>query len=101
MLTLVCMLLVLTTVIGRAWDGWWHITYPFDGFWAPPHVFVYALSAITGLLVAVIAFVPALRRPFGSGFPALGLPFDLPGPLFLLGSGFVALGIAGIIVDNL
>ena len=93
-------LVVLTVVVGRAWDGYWHITHLFDGFWAPPHVFVYAMSTFAGLFVAALCFVPSLRRGFGPGLAVPGLPFALPGGLFLLASGFVALGVAGMVVDN-
>ena len=101
MLNLSCFLLMLTVVVGKTWDGWWHITYTFDGFWAPPHVFVYSMAALTGVVVAVMAFVPQIRQSLGIRFPALGLPFTLPGALFLMASGFVALGIAGVMLDNL
>ena len=101
MLNLSCFLLLLTVVVGKAWDGWWHITHTFDGFWAPPHVFVYSMAALTSVVVAVMAFVPQIRQSLGTRFPALGLPFDLPGALFLMASGFVALGIAGVMLDNL
>lgn len=100
-LWLICWIVILTVAIGRAWDGWWHITQPFDGFWSPPHVFVYVMSTIAGLLTARVAWTPELRRCFGSGFCMPIVPFRVPGPLFLLGSGFVALGIAGIYLDNL
>jgi hypothetical protein len=94
-------LMIVTVVVGRAWDGYWHITRPFDGFWSPPHVFVYAMSTLAGLIAARLAFDPALRRCFGPGFALPLLPFVVPGSLFLLGSGFVALGVAGMILDNI
>jgi hypothetical protein len=94
-------LLIFTTIVGRAWDGWWHITYPFDGFWAPPHVFVYGMTTLVGLLVGYLVFNGQLRSAFGSGFAVPGMPFAVPGSLFLLGGGLVALSIAGVVLDNI
>ncbi|MBC8078582.1 MAG: hypothetical protein H7Y32_21070, partial [Chloroflexales bacterium] len=94
-------LIVFTVVVGQAWDGYWHITNVFDGFWSPPHVFVYAMSTFAGLFVVALCFTPRLRHSFGPGLVVPGLPFALPGPLFLLAAGFVALGVAGMVVDNL
>lgn len=51
MLWLAFWLVLFTTVFGRLWDGYWHITYAFDGFWSPPHVFVYTMMTLTGLIV--------------------------------------------------
>jgi hypothetical protein len=101
LLSLVCILVTLTVVIGQLWDGYWHITYAFDSFWSPPHVFVYSMSTFCATLASVLVFVPRLRRCFGPGFRVPLLPFAVPGPLFLLCGGFVALGVAGILLDNL
>lgn len=98
---LIGFLLLVTVIVGRAWDAWWHITYPFDGFWSPPHVFVYGMTTLVGLLTARLAFTPGLRRQFGPGFAVPRVPFEVPGPLFLLGGGLVALGVAGMLLDNL
>lgn len=95
------LLLVVTTVFGRAWDGWWHVTRTYDGFWSPPHVFVYVMTTLIGALVARLALVPELRRAFGPGFAVRGVPFAVPGPLFLLGGGIVSLGVAGMVLDNI
>jgi len=94
-------LIIVAVVVGQAWDGYWHITNTFDGFWSPPHVFVYAMSTFAGLFVAALCFVPRLRHSFGPGLVVPGLPFALPGALFLLAAGFVALGVASMVVDNL
>lgn len=101
LLWLVCGLVVVTVAVGRTWDGWWHITQPFDDFWSPPHVFIYLMVTVTALVGGLLAAIPALRRQFGPDVPLAPLPLALPAPLFLLGAGFVALGLAGMVFDNL
>lgn len=100
-LRLIGFLLIVTTVVGRAWDGLWHLTYPFESFWSPPHIFIYGMASLVGLLVARLALSEPHRRRFGPGFAVWGVPFAVPGPLFLLGGGLVALGVAGVGLDNL
>lgn len=86
---------VIVVGIGIGWDGYWHATHRFDTFFSPPHIFIYANVLITALLVANLTFRPRLRPWFGPGFRVFPFPFEVPGPLFLTGSGLVLLGLAG------
>lgn len=54
-LRLVMTLTYITGIVGAVWDGWWHIMVPFDGFFSPPHLFVYggALLAFGSALTMV------------------------------------------------
>jgi hypothetical protein len=67
----------------------------FDGFFSPPHLFIYAGAAIDGLVVAYMVFAPNVRAWFGPGFYLPPFPFPVPGPLMLAGGGLVALALAG------
>ncbi len=44
---------------------------------------------------------PTLRPCFGPGFAVPGLPFEVPGALALPASGFLLLGVGGMVLDNL
>jgi hypothetical protein len=87
--------------VGRAWDVAWHATHIFDSFWSPPHLFVYTMATLNGLLVAAVTFAPGVRRWFGPGFRVPLIPFEVPGALFIFSAGFVTLGFAGLALDNL
>lgn len=39
-------LVVIDVVVGGGWDGQYHQTQPFDGFFSPPHLLIYALAAV-------------------------------------------------------
>jgi hypothetical protein len=81
--------------VGLAWDRAWHATHPFEDFWSPPHLFIYATHAVAMAVVARIVASPALRACFG---PAVGGVFPLsplPWPLALLVGGFVVILTAG------
>jgi len=93
-------LVVFTATVGLIWDGYWHITREFDGFFSPPHVFIYAMTTFTGLVVNYMVFTPEIRRWFGVRFRVFFLPFRVPGALFMLGAGFVMLGFSGLVLDN-
>src|SRR5689334_291084 len=41
-----------STALGKLWDRTWHLTHFFDTFWSPPHLFIFVMTALTGLLVA-------------------------------------------------
>jgi hypothetical protein len=101
LLWLIFILMILNVSIGRAWDAIWHATYTFDGFWSPPHVFIYVMTTLIALLVMRLVFSPRLRHSFGEGFQLNFLAFPIPGSLFLLSASFVSVGIAGMILDNL
>jgi hypothetical protein len=101
LLWLACVWLIVTVGVGRTWDAAWHATHVFDSFWSPPHLFVYTMATLNGLLIAGMVFAPGVRRWFGAGFHVLLVPFEVPGALFILGGGFVSLGFAGMVLDNL
>jgi hypothetical protein len=101
LLWLACVWLVVTMGVGRAWDAAWHTRNVFDSFWSPPHLFVYIMAMLNGLLIAGMALTPGVRRWFGTGVRVPLVPFEVPGALFILGGGFVSLGFAGIVLDNL
>ncbi|HKV85123.1 MAG TPA: hypothetical protein VJN88_11235, partial [Ktedonobacterales bacterium] len=99
LLTFTFALYVISVAVGLTWDGAWHATHLFNGFYAPPHVFIYTMVAITAYLVAVLTFTPSLRQWFGSGLAVPLLPFEVPGALLLTGLGLATLGCAGILDD--
>jgi len=101
LLWLACVWLVVTVAVGRTWDAAWHATHVFDSFWSPPHLFVYTMATLNGVLIAGMVFAPGVRRWFGAGFRVPLISFEVPGALFILGGGFVSLGFAGIVLDNL
>ncbi|WP_410813961.1 hypothetical protein [Micromonospora sp. 067-2] len=85
--------------VGGSWDGEYHRTQPFDGFFSPPHVFIYTLAAVAMVLVAVLNLRPVLRNRFG---PDLALPWPVPvlgdrhpGALLLLTGGMAGIALAG------
>jgi len=94
-------ILLIGLIVGGTWDILWHVTHVFDGFWSPPHLFVYISCGITGLLVAIMVLSPQLRLAFGHGFRVRGVPFKVPGPLFILVAGLLMVGLAGAVLDNL
>ncbi len=86
----------LGLVVTLSWDGWWHSTRVFDSAFSPPHLFGYGVATLCALLAARLAFTDHMRRWFGVGSVRVWLvPFAIPGALFVLGAGFVLLGIAG------
>jgi hypothetical protein len=94
LLWLAAIFAVLSFGIGAAWDRAWHVTHPFEDFWSPPHLFIYATNAIASLMLARIALSAELRRHFGSPM-ALPLPFAVPASLALASAGFGVIGTAG------
>lgn len=84
-------------VIGFGWDRRWHATRPFDDVWSPPHLFIYAMFALTGGTVAALAVLPRARAAFGAGIRLPGVPFPVPAPVALAGGGVVTLAAAGML----
>ncbi len=88
-----------STGIGKLWDRVWHATIRFDTFWSAPHLFIFIMTVISGLLIAAIAFTPSLQPWFG---PAIRLPIlrlRFAGSLIILGAGLIMLSIT-IMLDN-
>lgn len=97
LLRFVCALFLLTMAVGSAWDGYWHVTRAFDGFWSPPHLFIYAMTTLLGALVAAMVCARPIRAPFGPGLRVPGLPVAVPGALLILAGGFALLPLAGLL----
>src|SRR5262245_5490512 len=95
---LVCLLLVVTVVLGRNWDAAWHATHVFETFYSPPHLFILSMMGVATLVVIALICSPSLRACFGPGFQVSLVPFEVPGALFILASGFVVLGFAGLVL---
>lgn len=88
-----------STGIGKLWDRVWHATIRFDTFWSAPHLFIFIMTVISGLLIAAIAFTPSLQPWFG---PAIRLPIlrlRFAGSLIILGAGLIMLSIT-IMLDS-
>ncbi|MEH0935465.1 hypothetical protein [Micromonospora psammae] len=86
-------------LVGGSWDAEYHRTQPFDGFFSPPHLFIYTLAAVAMALVAVLDVRPRLRDCFG---PYVTLPWPVPvlgqrhpGSLILLTGGMAGIALAG------
>ena len=82
-----------STGIGKLWDRVWHATIRFDTFWSAPHLFIFVMTVISGLLIAAIAFTPSLQPWFGPGIRLPILQLKLAGSLIILGAGLVMLSI--------
>jgi hypothetical protein len=81
--------------IGLPADRGWHATHIFDGFFSPPHIFIYASAIVAALVVAYMVFTPQVRVWFGPGYRLPPFPFPVPGPLMVAGGGLVLLAVAG------
>ena len=92
---------VVGAFIAAAWDGYWHVTREFDGFFSPPHVMAYSVAMISAVLVNQTLLSRRWRGQLGPGFRIPVLPFEVPGSLFILGAGLVMLGFAGLVLDNI
>lgn len=89
-------LVLFDYVVGGGWDAAYHETQPFDGFFSPPHLFIYTVAAFVLATVAVLTVTPRLRACFGATVrvPVLGL--EVPGALLLLDAGCAGLAVAGV-----
>lgn len=52
---------LVDVVVGGGWDAAYHATEPFDGFFSPPHVFIYTLAIVVFVLVGRLVADPAAR----------------------------------------
>jgi len=87
----------LSVSIGLSWDGGWHLTCPFETAFSPPHLFIYATSALTVSLYVALLVTPRLRRRFGTPFRVPLIPFAVPGALALIGAGLLLLALAAML----
>lgn len=91
---------VVGSLTAAAWDGWWHQTVVFDGFFSPPHVMAYLVAFSLAWLTNDLILNNRLRPYFGAGVRMPFLTYAVPGPLVLLGGSLVMLGFAGLVLDN-
>ena len=57
--------MLLSLGIGLPWDAAWHISRPFDSVFSPPHLFVYATTALTICFYLCLLVRPRVRATFG------------------------------------
>lgn len=93
-------ILLVAVVIGGVWDGTWQRTHATDGFWSPPHVFVYAAGLVAAAVIASMLRDLAIRASLGPGFPTPLLRYAVPGALALLAAGITLAAVAGTVVDT-
>ena len=86
---------VLAFGVGASWDRSWHGTHPFEQFWSPPHLFIYAMTLAGALVFLKVLIDPNLREQFGAGFRLPIVPFAVPPSLMFAGGGYAALWLAG------
>lgn len=82
---------------GLYWDGVWHTTFPFEEFWSPPHLVLYAGLSLV-LLINLAIFYPPFREAFGG--TSLRVPFvsfELSAPLVLLAAGSLMAIFSGMV----
>lgn len=82
--------------VGFGWDRRWHATHPFEDFFSPPHLFIYAMHLLATLTLIWITIRPDLRRHFGAAFRLWPFPFPVPGAIAIAGAGFVVTALAGM-----
>lgn len=89
--------MLISLGIGLPWDASWHTSRPFDSVFSPPHLFVYATTALTTGFYLCLLVRPRVRATFGRGFPVPGIPYAVPGPLFLIGAGLGLLALGALL----
>jgi hypothetical protein len=91
-------IVVVDVVVGGGWDAEYHRTQPFDGFFSPPHIFIYSVASVAMGLVAWCVLSPSLRVAFGPAVrvgPSIGgRQLDVPQGLLLLAGGMAGLCLA-------
>lgn len=97
----VFVLSLVTTFVGRAWDTWWHTNNAFDGFFSPPHLFIYGTSMLNVMLLTILVAVPELRCWFGATIRLPVLTVELPGALVLVVGSYTLQTFGGLVLDNL
>jgi hypothetical protein len=82
---------------GLWWDGAWHRTFPFEEFWSPPHLVLYA-GVLVALAAASGALLEPVRRAFdGPAFPLPPLSVRFPVGLLLLALGTLMALFSGMV----
>ena len=99
LLWLTLIIFFASTAIGKLWDRVWHATIRFDTFWSAPHLFVFIMTVVSGLLIAAIAFTPCLQSWFGPSIQVPILKLKFAGSLIILGAGLIMLSLT-IMLDN-
>jgi len=91
-------IVVVDVAVGGGWDAEYHRTEPFDGFFSPPHLFIYSVATVALGLVAWLVVSPSLRGAFGRpvpvGPPVRGRRPVVPEGLLLLAGGMGGLCLA-------
>jgi len=86
--------MILSVAIGLPWDAGWHASRPFETPFSPPHLFIYATSALTVGLYLMLLTSVRLRQHFGAPIRVALVPFEVPGSLALIGAGLLVLAAA-------
>ena len=94
-------IILVAVLLGGGWDQVWHLTHPFDGFFSPPHVFVYGCCTIAAAVILGMVLTPSIRLALGPSFRLPIFPFPMPGSLVIFGSGIVLAGLGGLVFDNI
>src|SRR2546423_9076851 len=77
-------LYIAAVLAARVWDSYWHTTYSFNGFFSPPHLFIYGATVANMALFEGLILSPGLRRCFGPRISVPGLGFEVPSALVLV-----------------
>jgi hypothetical protein len=80
-----------------AWDRAWHASRPFEDFWSPPHLFLYAMHMLAALTVARLLCWREGHAAFGPLVRVRPLPVRLPGPLLILAGGLLIVSLGGLL----
>lgn len=88
-------LFLLCISVGLSWDRQWHTTHVFETAFSPPHLFIYSTLLLSATFVVYTVYAPHGRAVYGAGYRLPLFDFPVPGPLALLGAGYVLFGLAG------
>lgn len=86
-----------TALGGLWWDGAWHRTFPFEAFWSPPHLVLYA-GVLLALGVSAGGLLGSVRSAFDD--PGVRVPLlavRLPVPVLLLAFGTLLALFSGMV----